>query len=256
MNSVNCGKQSSQKAVVLFTRALVVVGILFCSGMSFAQSLQSQLIGTAQPASLDSIVSITAEAEGLTPVGLGDLPARNGNYNGTFWVVSPSGIIPPFPGLTSNYMNCPIWAIVDGIYLVDGTAGAVAMNPRLLSRGQSTAMTTSSMMAAAVNTEGNAIADLIEKIQDAQYTSDLAAAFGMNMSMSVNDATLAAVSYAVDYGTNLCSIQIGVSNGCLVGIASNTLADVEYELQSRTNLLQTDLRHLSERHQFHSPAGD
>ncbi len=39
MNSVNCGKQSSQKAVVLFTRALVIAGILFSAMSGLAQGL-------------------------------------------------------------------------------------------------------------------------------------------------------------------------------------------------------------------------
>src|SRR5487761_2473141 len=48
-------------------------------------------------------------------------------------------------------------------------------------------------------------------------------------------------SYTViDYGTNLWIAEVSVTNGCLAGIGSNTLADVQYEIQSRTNLLQSD----------------
>src|SRR5487761_2250487 len=48
-------------------------------------------------------------------------------------------------------------------------------------------------------------------------------------------------SYTViDYGTNLWIAEVSVTNGCLAGIGSNTLADVQYEIQSRTNLAQDD----------------
>jgi len=43
-----------------------------------------------------------------------------------------------------------------------------------------------------------------------------------------------------DYGTNLYIAQPAVTSGYLTGIGTNTLADVQYEIQSRTNLLQSD----------------
>jgi hypothetical protein len=45
---------------------------------------------------------------------------------------------------------------------------------------------------------------------------------------------------APNYGTNLWIAQTAVATGYLTGIGSNTIADVEYEIQSRTNLLQSD----------------
>ncbi|HXI72514.1 MAG TPA: hypothetical protein VNN22_19395 [Verrucomicrobiae bacterium] len=48
-------------------------------------------------------------------------------------------------------------------------------------------------------------------------------------------------SYTViDYGTNLWIAQVAITNGYLAGIGSNTLADIQYEIQSRTNLTQSD----------------
>ena len=41
-----------------------------------------------------------------------------------------------------------------------------------------------------------------------------------------------------DYGTNLWIAQEHITNGYLAGIGSNTLADIQYEIQSKTNLLQ------------------
>jgi hypothetical protein len=43
-----------------------------------------------------------------------------------------------------------------------------------------------------------------------------------------------------DYGTNLWIAQPAVKNQFLTGIGTNTLADVQYEIQSRTNLAQPD----------------
>jgi len=43
-----------------------------------------------------------------------------------------------------------------------------------------------------------------------------------------------------DYGTNLWIAQMNLTNGYLAGIGTNTQADIQYEIQSRTNLLQSD----------------
>jgi pimeloyl-ACP methyl ester carboxylesterase len=54
--------------------------------------------------------------------------------------------------------------------------------------------------------------------------------------MSPNDFS----SLVTSYGTNLWIAQVTMLSGNLNGIATNTQARVEYEIQSRTNLLQTD----------------
>lgn len=41
-----------------------------------------------------------------------------------------------------------------------------------------------------------------------------------------------------DYGTNLWIAQVGISSGSLVGIVTNSLADISYEIQSLTDLAQ------------------
>jgi len=43
-----------------------------------------------------------------------------------------------------------------------------------------------------------------------------------------------------DYGTNLWIAQTAIASGNLTGIGTNTMADVQFEIQSRTNLLQSD----------------
>jgi hypothetical protein len=43
-----------------------------------------------------------------------------------------------------------------------------------------------------------------------------------------------------DYGTNLWIAQVAVASGNLTGIGTNTQADIQYDILSRTNLVQTD----------------
>ncbi len=56
-----------------------------------------------------------------------------------------------------------------------------------------------------------------------------------------NSYTFNAPSFVLpDYGTNLWIAQVGISSGSLVGIISNSSADVKLELQSRSDLLETN----------------
>ena len=52
--------------------------------------------------------------------------------------------------------------------------------------------------------------------------------------------TVSSFFAAPNYGTNLWIANVTQSGGYLTGIGTNTQADVQYEIQSRTNLLQTD----------------
>src|SRR5215472_3135188 len=79
---------------------------------------------TNQPPQPESIVQITAEAEGLTRVDPTSLPTDSGSY----WLVTSNGIMAPFPAPLFD-SSCPVYAIVDDIYLVDGTEGQVAVLP-------------------------------------------------------------------------------------------------------------------------------
>ncbi len=55
-----------------------------------------------------------------------------------------------------------------------------------------------------------------------------------------NIYTLDGATSIADYGTNLWIAQEHITNGYLAGIGSNTLADIQYEIQSKTNLLQSN----------------
>ena len=137
---------------------------------------------------------------------------------------------------------------MDGIYLVDETGGAVSVS---IPRTGATQAMTSSALASAVDRQGNAIANLIEQVQTTtanQQTRMMARAMGMDVpspgggdgggSYSPDGITNSYV--APDYGTNLWIAQTAVAVGNLTGIGTNTIADVQYEIQSRTNLVQSD----------------
>ncbi|MDR3456131.1 MAG: hypothetical protein P4N60_01690 [Verrucomicrobiae bacterium] len=72
----------------------------------------------------------------------------------------------------------PIYEIADNIFLVDETGGAVSMSIPQTS-GMRT-MTTSAI-AAAVERQGNAIANLIEQVQETEFEHTMARAFGLDV---------------------------------------------------------------------------
>jgi hypothetical protein len=81
------------------------------------QSIQPIEMLPPVEAAPDSIVQITAEAEGLLQIAPADLPLF-----GTYWVVYANGVMPPFPCAPQD-LSQPIYAITDDIFLVDRPAG-------------------------------------------------------------------------------------------------------------------------------------
>ena len=244
---------SFREKVSRFRTNMKTIGIiLLAAGIVFSPELlhaQTALIGSfnndlapVQPAQPDSIVQITAEAEGLSQVDPSTLPF----FASCWWTVFPGGGPVPMPCPPQD-MSVPIYQIVDGIYLVDETGGAVSVS---IPRTGATQAMTSSALASAVDRQGNAIANLIEQVQATtanQQTPMMSRAMGAGVpspggggggSYSPDGITNSYV--APDYGTNLWIAQTAVAAGYLSGIGTNTIADVQYEIQSRTNLLQTD----------------
>jgi hypothetical protein len=134
--------------------ALIVLGTL----------LHAQTATVSPPP--DSIVQVTAEAQGLEPVASADLPS-----GGTFWLVTSNGITAPSPCPPSNLSDFPVYAMADGIYLVDETSGQVVTNEE------------NSTIESALAAQADAVTGLINQIQDAQFNQDLAMAFGLDMEM-------------------------------------------------------------------------
>ena len=241
------------------TLGLLTIGVMVISHVTRAQ------LGSISPIALlpdaadgqvsvpDSIVRIAAEAEGLSQVDPASLPF----FASCWWTVSPGGAPVPMPCPPQD-LSVPIYQIVDGIYLVDETGGAVSVSvPRT---SPMRAVTTASITSA-VESQGSAIASLIEQVQAtaaAQQNRLLARAMGINVPMpgeggGTNSYYLGGSGFTIpDYGTNLWIAQTAVAAGSLTGIGTNTIAEVQYEIQSRTNLAQADWQ--SEGFIYGSPA--
>ena len=131
------------------------------------EAIPIQAIGevSAQP---DSVVQVAAESQGLEQVAPQDLPVVGGTF---YWVLPEGGIVPtPFP----QDVNNPIYEIAPGIYLEDTTGGQIALPPRRL-RSQSANIN----MASAVSAEVDAVVNVINQVQDSEFTSELMASFGL-----------------------------------------------------------------------------
>ncbi len=111
-----------------------------------------------QPVQNDSIVCAVAEAQGLQLMPPDQVPLC-----GTFWTVLPGpggGVGLPFPCPPLD-PSLPIYAIADGQFLVDGTIGGQAT----LNTSQAGRLAASSMSAAALEAQANAVLNLITQVQ-------------------------------------------------------------------------------------------
>jgi len=223
--------------------------IFLAAGLVFSPAhAQTALVGSfnndlapVQPAVPDSIVQITAEMQGLQAVAYGDLPPF-----GTYWEVMPGGGMAPLPAPLFD-PSLPIYAMTDTIFLVDASNGQLAVNPRQTSM---MAMSAISATTAAVQTQATAVANLIDRVQAASASltmQSMATAnslsgppgFGVNGGSYTPNGVTNSFS-TPNYGTNLWIAQSSVAGGYLASTGSNTIADVQYEIQSKTNLMQTD----------------
>ena len=169
-----------------------------------AQTLLSgSLDATLVQSAPDSIVQVTAEAQGLSLMAPEDLPR-----SGTFWLVTSNGVMAPMPCPLMD-ANFPTYFMADGQFLVDGTGGQVAVNTRRLGLQTSTV--------AALSAQQTAIVNLINQVQEAQFNREFAMAMGMEVPMpgdgggSGGGVSPNGLLVSVDYGTNLWIAQ--VANG-------------------------------------------
>lgn len=94
--------------------------VVFASAAALVVLLHAQGIATSS-ASPDSVVQLTAESNGLTQVSPDGVPTDGG----AFWIVTADGMSAPYPFLPVAYRNVPIYAISDGVFLVDASGGQV-----------------------------------------------------------------------------------------------------------------------------------
>ena len=219
---------------------------LFKPAGGFAQMLSIQsgsAIDVAQPAQPDSLVQIAAESQGLAQIAPEDLPI----IGGTFWWVMPGGNAVPAPCLPLD-LSGAVYQIADGQFLVDETGGQVVVNTHRFGLAQAT----SSTVASEVASQADAVVNLITQVQATAANQQMQAMAGNMMAMDVpspgdggdggtNSYTPNGSGYTLpDYGTNLWIAQVGTVSGNLLGTMSNSIGDVSYEIQSRTNLSQSD----------------
>ena len=142
----------------LIRNLFIGLGLLTLTVNLHAQfAIQSgQIINEEPPAPADSIVQLTAEAQGLVLVAPENLPRC-----GTFWTVLPSGLSAPMPCPPQD-ASYPIFSIAPkGQFLVDMTGGQVSINPQLARRQTSTMAWNTALESLAVS-----VVDLIAKIQN------------------------------------------------------------------------------------------
>jgi|GEM_PF-1670961 len=136
----------------------VSILISFVIGLSARGQLNNlAALSDVSSVSPDSIVKLTAEAQGLNLVPSGALPKT-----GTFWMVMPGangGVMAPMPCPPGD-LTLPTYAIADGQFLVDGTGGQISLSPRQTAQG----MTLNS----ALEAQANSVLNLIDWIQGSQ----------------------------------------------------------------------------------------
>ena len=144
------------------TPGLILIGLAVILCLAARAQLTSF---SAPPAPADSIVQITAEAQGLPRMLPADWPRT-----GTYWLVMPGGGMAPMPCPPYD-LTLPVFQIADGQFLIDGTGGQVFVNAR-----QAATMTA----AEALDSQANALADFIGWIQETQLRRDVAASLGLD----------------------------------------------------------------------------
>ena len=168
-----------------------------------------------ETASTDSIVQIMAEAAGLERVSSNEVPR-----NGTFWLVSPgpgSGITAPLPCPPQD-TSLPIYWIAEGQFLVDGTGGNTA--------------------ASALEAQAEAVANLINSIQETQLNRASARALGLDfpeLGAGGADTNLYSSSFSID--PNRLWLEITNVSGGLAYLNLHNGSNSVYAIWVTTNLL-------------------
>ena len=142
-----------------------LIGIIIIGSMAAGPNLlhaQTAMVGSfnnglvaVQSATPDSIVQILADENGLDLVSPGQAPR-----SGTFWTVTASGAIAPYPCPPQD-LTVPVYHLGEQ-WLVDETAGEIPVSPR---RFGMQAQTTGGMAVSGLETEAATVLNLIERVQ-------------------------------------------------------------------------------------------
>ena len=182
-----------------------------------AQPVQSSGVDSAAPP--DSIVQVTAEAQGLEPVSPADLPP-----GGTFWMVTADGVAAPMPCLPNN-PNLPVYAITtNGQYLVDATGGQVATAPAPDGLRASSSMVNSALLA-----QSATVANLISQVQAEQTNQSQTLSLSRSSGMSSPMLLLS--------NPNVLWLEITNYDGNFAYLNLHNGTNLVYAIWSSTNLL-------------------
>jgi hypothetical protein len=230
----------------LISRFILATGMVFLPHLVQAQiSITGGVNNDLAPVRPDTVVQVAADSQGLQLVLPEQVPA-----SGTFWWVMPGGMAIPTPCPPQD-LSGAIYQIADGQFLVDETGGQMVVNQRRLGLQ---VQVTSSLVASAAVSQADALVNLITQVQtttenQASQTRLLASSMDVSGPPTPGDgsgsggtnSSNGGTGYVMpDYGTNLWIAQVAVTSGNLTGIGTNTQAYIQYDILSRTNLLQTD----------------
>jgi predicted esterase len=186
----------------------------------------------------DSIVSVLADVAELSPLAPDAVPA-----SGTFWVVTApddygNGVTAPFPCAPSGIENDNTYVMPNGTFLVDATAGDNGVSaPQLLAQMNSVSNLIQQAQAptTALNSRTMGMRAMVES-GPPDFTDT-------NSDGDTNYYLPEPMIAAPNYGTNLWIAQWSISNNLVTGIASNTIADVQYEFLTNSDLTTTNWGH-------------
>jgi hypothetical protein len=155
-------KKGTMKIVRCFIVGTIITSSSLVAGLNLLHA-QTAVVGSfnngfapVQSATPDSIVQLTADAQGLTQIAPANLPRT-----GTYWLVLPSGFPAPAPCPPLD-PGVPVYQMASGQFLVDETGGQVAVNPR---RFGMQAQATGGTAVSGLETEAATVLNLIERVQ-------------------------------------------------------------------------------------------
>ena len=200
-------------AAVMAILVSLVIGNSLIRAQTLTQPQAQALVNQLQSLqAADDLSTMVQAVETTTPVPASSLPL--GGRVGTFY----SAQFPSWPPLPGNLNQLPVWNLGDSIYLLSDED--FDYNPPVVFAPQ---MATSKSGGVGMMT------------MDASIPPVPGGGSGTN-SFSSNGSP----SPVVNYGTNLWIAQFNMATNTLLGIASNTLSGVTYEVQTNSNLATTN----------------
>lgn len=192
--------------------------VVFGRALVFTTALLILVHSARAQSGPDSIVQITAEAQGLSLVS--QLPPT-----GTFWLVTSNvGSITPMP-VPSFGSAWPVYQLAEGQFLVDASAGQVSLKVH----------GTNLTLEAALSLQAGAIIDLINRIQDAAVSRDLVQVFGRSAMEELDEEEPPVDTFLID--TNVLWLEITNVSAGWAHLNLHRATNQVYAIWATTNLL-------------------